>query len=69
MAVCATCGNYYRLTVYNETEVCDECLAPEDIYEEIDDDMQVEIFNIKNPSGRVPAKFNEVDSEEDSFGL
>lgn len=56
---CANCGEYYRLTPYNDTHYCDACLTEEsDIlieYEEGVDEIEKQL--IVNPSGKTPPIF------------
>jgi hypothetical protein len=69
MATCNTCGEYYRLTPYNNSCVCDECvdsLAEQSALFDPDDDYRIEIDMLKNPSGKTPPVFYD-DRDTESF--
>jgi hypothetical protein len=64
MAICISCGTYYRLSPYNSSNECDGCyeLAPSGAY---DPDYNVDVDQIINPSGKTKAYIyddNDVDS-------
>ena len=64
---CTNCGNYYRLTPYNDTCFCDDCLAEQDMADTSSyPDLEVEKNLLLNPSGKTKAVFYD---EDDSFGL
>jgi hypothetical protein len=58
MALCLTCGSYYKLSPYNDSNECDSCVdqlgAPM-----FDDEDSVEVDHLLNPSGRTLAKFSD----------
>lgn len=68
MPKCVSCGDYYRLSPFNQSSTCEDCSGVE-VYEEIDPETEIDIRNLKNPSGRILPSFNEVDVEDDSFGF
>ena len=69
MPQCMICGERYKLSIFNQSETCDECTDFVDIYEEVDQATEVDIAYMKNPNGKVPARYSEVDIEDDSFGF
>lgn len=68
MAQCSVCGDYYRITPFNTTQVCESCIFEAESSEELDPDTALDIFNLKNPHGKTPARYTEIDLEDDSFG-
>jgi len=56
--ICVTCNEYYRKSVYDTTEYCDNCevqLEPV----QFDDEDQVEVNYLINPSGVTKAVYIE----------
>jgi hypothetical protein len=66
---CVVCGERYKLTMFNQSETCEDCTDSDTIYEEVDPATEIDITYMKSPSGKVPARFSEVDMEDDSFGF
>lgn len=63
MPHCSTCGQHYRLSVYNQTEFCEDCLDEGSTLDDIDSETEVDIMRLTNPSGRTPASFSDKDSD------
>ena len=61
---CSACGKYYRLTVYNKTCFCDECLVEQD--ELYTSQADIDSEPIINPSGKTMPVFYD---DEDSHGF
>lgn len=61
---CSACGKYYRLTVYNRTCFCEECLVEQDELYTSKDDVGNEDFN--NKSGKTMPVFYD---DDDSHGF
>lgn len=66
---CVCCGERYKITMFNQAETCEDCTDSETIYEEVDPATEIDITYMKSPSGKVPARFSEIDIEDDSFGF
>ena len=66
---CIICGEHYKITMFNQSETCEECTDSDNIYEEVDPATEIDINMMKNPSGRVPATYSEIDLEDDSHGF
>jgi hypothetical protein len=65
MAKCITCGTYFKLSAYNQSNECNECVTYSALEE---DDVSVEIGLLTNPTGRTPARIqDENDADIDSF--
>ena len=71
MSTCVTCGSYYRKSVYNNSDECNDCL---DIAIDIldnedqmtyDESTDPDVFSVVNPSGKTRAVF--YDHDVDSF--
>ena len=58
MAICITCGGYYKLSQYNPTDECDDCTSAI-LVPYLDEDDALEVESLLNPSGKIPARFNE----------
>jgi hypothetical protein len=65
MAICISCGTYYRLSPYNSSNECDGCyeLAPSVTY---DAEYNADVEQIVNPSGKTRAYIYD-DNDSDSF--
>ena len=60
---CSSCGTYYRLTPYNDTCYCDDCLAEQDkVSTENYPDIEVEKQLLLNPTGKTRPVFYDDDS-------
>ena len=62
--LCAACGAYYRLTVYNRTCFCEDCLVQQD--ELYTTQAEIGTEGIVNPSGKTMPVFYD---EDDSHGF
>lgn len=69
MPQCIICGERYKITMFNQSETCEECTDADNLYEEVDPATEIDINNMQHPSGKVPARFSEIDMEDDSFGF
>jgi len=67
MPNCVTCGKHYNTSPYNNTNQCDDCFCNSPF--EIDDELLIDLNNIRNPSGRTPSFIQDSNDEDDSFGL
>ena len=58
---CANCGAYYKLSAFNSTDICDDCLGePEVLPWEVPQDFIAEVEMLRNPSGRtLPVFYDE----------
>ncbi len=65
MAICITCGAYYRLSPYNSSSECDSCyeISPSVAY---DDVYSADVEQIVNPTGKTKAYIYD-DNDTDSF--
>ncbi len=58
MALCRTCGGYYKLSPYNESTECNDCVdqlgAPI-----LDDEDSIEVEHLLNPAGKTKARFSD----------
>lgn len=62
MATCKTCGAYYKLTPYNQTQECDDCLdAIPGIFDSV---YEADVIQLTNPSGRTLPVFQQEGYEE-----
>ena len=69
MPHCTNCGEHYKFSPYNSSECCEVCLGLEEYSTQLDVETELDIFKLKNPSGKTPVVFNEQDLEDDSHGL
>jgi hypothetical protein len=67
MPNCVTCGKHYNNSPYNNTSQCDDCFCSDSF--EIDDELLIDLNNIRNPSGRTRAIIQDFNDDEDSFGF
>lgn len=55
MSTCCTCGSYYRLTAYHKDRLnCEDCAYLVPKYR-LDEESEVDIHNIVNPSAKTAA--------------
>ena len=66
MPNCTSCGQHYRLSAYNQTEYCEECIDEGALFGTLDSEIEVDVMQITNPSGKTPARFLD---EDDSHGF
>lgn len=69
MPQCIICNERYKLSLFNQAETCENCSDSDLAYEEVDPATEIDIQNMQNPSGRVPARYSEIDIEDDSLGF
>jgi hypothetical protein len=55
--------------MFNQSETCEDCTSTDNFYEEVDPATEIDITQMKSPSGKVLARYSEVDIEDDSFGF
>lgn len=60
MAICKTCGAYYKKSAFNNSEECELC---KDVIDEdqasFEQAYEADLIQIKNPSGRTLPVFQE----------
>ena len=49
--ICSTCGNYYRLTPYNESKLCNNCFQHEEEQHPTNDEIQDELDRLQSNNG------------------
>ncbi len=60
MAICSTCRSYYRLSPYNDTDQCDNCVDTIDVSLSLfDEEDSLEVEHLLNPTGKTAAKFSD----------
>ena len=64
--ICLACNSYFKNSYFNNSYYCENCedFAIEDI---CDQETEVDISMLTNPTGKVRASIN--DDREDSFGI
>lgn len=55
MPNCITCNNYYRRSKFNPTDECEDCQDTSETW--VDEEDDVDIQQILNPTGKTPARF------------
>lgn len=58
MAICRSCQSYYKKNQWNQSDECSDCAYTADV-PLFDEEDSLEIEHLLNPSGKVPARFNE----------
>lgn len=58
MAICSACRSYYRLSPYNETDQCDDCVDTGNAFV-FDEEDSLEVEHLLNPTGKTTAKFSD----------
>ena len=58
MAKCKTCNEYYKKSRYNNSNECEDCCYSSDT-DFIDEEYEIEMDILLNPSGRTAPKFYE----------
>ena len=67
MTICVSCGDYFRTNAWHNNKLeCQNCVFTLPSME-IDDDVDVEVNHLLNPTGKTQAVF--YDDRDDSFGL
>ena len=57
MAICKTCGNYYKFTAFNKSDQCEDCIGfVEDELESLNNAYEADILELTNPTGRTLPK-------------
>lgn len=54
---CIFCNSYFKQSKFNNTNVCEDCNGNESSV--LDEDVELELQMLKNPSGKVQAKIDE----------
>lgn len=65
--ICYSCGAYFKPNkdVYPKRNCCDACTDAEVHFPEIEEDAEVEVRLLRNPSGRVRAMIYDDRTDED----
>ena len=58
MAICRSCQSYYKKNQWNQGDECSDCAYTADV-PLFDEEDSLEVEHLLNPSGKVPARFNE----------
>ena len=53
MCICACCGSYYKKSSFLHGEFCSDCDGIVDNYDILDEEVNLEINNLLNPSGKI----------------
>lgn len=56
---CISCNTYFKQNAFNRTNECDDCSSSADNI--IDDEFEVELELLRNPSGKVQPVFYDYD--------
>jgi len=59
MCICACCGSYYKKSSFLQGEFCSDCDGIVDNYDILDEEANLEINNLLNPSGKIRPVFYE----------
>lgn len=68
---CISCGAYFKQNAFNRTNECDDCSSSV-LGTDIDEDLELELDLLRNPSGKVRPVFYDYDvndPEADSDSL
>lgn len=60
MAICKTCGSYYKQTAFNKTDQCEDCIGVlDEEIESLNNAYEADLIQITNPTGKTKPVFND----------